>query len=214
MSVQTVLTFPRGTLVALILVFVAIAGVSAWADDELMRLYHPLEPGTIWRYHVQEDGESYLQTIEVRSDSKPGSYVLRTASSWRRVSYHITEANGVCLLDRVEAKLSFLPFKRTARFDPPLPFLRFDGELSGRWRWTGRSRGYGPDLVLAEYSMSPVSAEGDTSATPDLEVSVQSTDAEGQRNAFTAVYGAGVGLKSVVAAGYRKTLVHLEKAPH
>ena len=181
--------------------------VGAEVPGELASIYHPLIAGSTWRYAVEEDDERYTQIIEVTESDAPGVFILATKSKLRRTRYYVsTDANRV-ILHKVDAKLAFLPFRRTKHFDPPLPFLCLAPDLTGEWSWQGHTRGYGPDLATAQYSLCTVGDEADNDVLPRLEIAATLTYRDGSREKFRAHYAAGVGLIDFRSETYTKTLI-------
>ena len=206
----------RGIFPVLVLALLAASSPAiADADSEtsgefnpdLARLYHPLEAGMRWVYRIEEGDDTYEQKIEMKYLRKNGQYLLEVKSRLRRTKYRISRQGNQLLLHEVQARFSFLPIHRSQKFTPPLPFLSFDGQKETEWEWVGRSRGFGPTLIDASYTMQFSDEKEWPDSDSEILVKAFWRTEEGDNAKFQARYGAGVGLVSVEAEGYRKTLI-------
>ena len=164
--------------------------------------FHPLEPGATWEYDVVERGKQKHQTVDLKA-GHDGRYVLTTRTGLRRVRYTISRDSLYFRLHHVRYKLSFLPFFRTTRFEPPLPYLPAGPIDTLSWSWRGRASGMDRSLRDADYVARVVDGE--------LVVEAEYREGDGTTHGQRAVYRQGVGLVSVEGPEYWKQLVGWER---
>lgn len=169
-----------------------------------------------WEYEVTEGDEVKRQHIELETKDGGVAWVLATRTGSRRAYYEVSTNAGCFYLHNVRYKLSYLPFSRTTRFEPPLPFLMTSAPDSANWSWRGQAKGMGRTLRSADYRAwvihQPAAASSGELAPGDLIVEAAFLEDSGELHRQRAIYRPGIGLIRIEAPEYHKQLVRWKSA--
>jgi len=191
--------------------FMGLIAVDSFPAEDLARQYHPYSADHEWVYSVSEEGDEFLQTVRAvyESEELDAEYRLEVMSKRRRARYEIHQDDSSVLLMSVSVKLPILPFWKTYRLAPPLPFLKFGDTPIQDWTWVA-IEAYGPQKITRiDYSTRPLNQDARNWCEVDsLIVKSRIHDSEGNVMVVESVYGRYVGLLRVTSPAHTKTLIN------
>ena len=148
--------------------------------------------------------------MTVEQGDTGGSWVFVTSSPRARGRYGFTQTDREVRLLRAAGRLRLIPWMRTVRFAPGLPYLCRASAAESLWVWEGRKAGPGQDVSRARFSLRRCLVSTYLGERPGVEVEVAFEGDHGPTRGYRARYAEGLGLVELVGDGYSKRLTRMD----